>query len=224
MLFYKEPKGYIGIDIFSYIFVIANLAYFSISFVSKKINLDEVLREDYIFEWATFIFLILISVIFSMYSYKFRRHKSYLMMFAFCAIVFLFGALEEVSWFQRTLGYSGAEVIVKNNAQGEFNIHNLMIGDKSVNRLIFGKVLGVLIGIYFLIPSLVKEFSDDGRLFLKGVYFPTPYMRDLTLILITISTVYLYLDFPKQGEILEYLLSFQLLTFYMREYLKLNEL
>lgn len=223
-MFYRQSKGFVFIDIFSYLFVLANLYYFLYSFYSEKINLDVVLREDYIFEWATFFFLLFTSLTFFLFSYKFRGHKAYLILFSFFSFLFLFGALEEVSYFQRFFMFSGSDVVVSNNSQGEFNIHNLVIGQTSINKLIFGKILGLIIGIYFVVPSVVKELSREGGLFFKGLFFPTPYMRDLILILIITTTVYLFLDFPKQGEILEYLISFQLLCFFTKEFLKQKEL
>lgn len=207
------------LDLFAYVFTLTNLMYFAYLFRFDKVKLNVVLREDYIFEWATFAFLLLISLTFIIYAYQFRKYKFYFVVFVSCALVFIFGACEEVSWFQRILDFKGAEFITGNNSQHEFNLHNLKVGSFSVNKMIFGKILGILIGMFYLIPSLVKELSDSGRLFLKGIFFPTPYMKDLILCLIIISTVYLYLNFPKQGEILEYLLSFQMFSFFLREYL-----
>ncbi|MBH46958.1 MAG: hypothetical protein CME71_02175, partial [Halobacteriovorax sp.] len=111
------------------------------------------MREDFIFEWATFIFLMLCSGVFSLYLLKFKKNKFYYLFFALGMIVFLFGAFEEVSWFQRVFDFKGTNLIIDNNSQSEFNIHNLVIGGIGLNKLIFGKILGVLIGLYYLIPA-----------------------------------------------------------------------
>lgn len=223
-LFYKKTKNHIFFNSFSYLFVLGNLIYFSSIYYSKNGYLDVILREDYIFEWATFSFLLVTGFLFFFYSLRFKNHKTYFWLFLGCMMVFLFGAFEEVSWFQRVFNFSGAEIVVKNNSQGEFNVHNLMVGGNSINKMIFGKLLGILIGLFYIVPSFTKELSLSGKLFFKGIYLPTPVMKDFVLFIITVGTVYLYLDFRKQGEILEFLLSFQMLIFFLREYFSLEEL
>jgi hypothetical protein len=41
------------------------------------------------------------------------------------ALLFFFGAGEEISWGQRILGFSGPSDVITHNVQGEFNVHNL---------------------------------------------------------------------------------------------------
>ena len=209
------------LEYFSLIFILVNLAYFSYIYFTDKSYLDIVLREDYIFEWATFSFLILGSGVSFLFSFSLRKHKLYFPLFIIGAFIFLFGAMEEVSWFQRILDFKGAEIVTRNNSQSEFNLHNLMIGGVSINKVIFGKILGLILGIYYLVPVIAKEFSSTGRSLFEGIYIPTPKLIDLWTFLTTVGIVYLILNFKKQGEILEYLLSFQLLILFIREYRKL---
>lgn len=182
------------------------------------------LREDFIFEWATFAFLVLSSCVFLLYALKFKNNKFYFTAFLLGIFVFLFGALEEVSWFQRVFDYSGAQLIVEHNSQSEFNVHNLVIGGVALNKLIFGKILGIIIALYFLVPAIAKEMTNRGKSLFNGLYVPTPDMFDLIILFTIVGTVYLVLDFKKQGEILEYLLSFQLLVLFFREYLKTSRI
>lgn len=208
------------LEYFSVFFIITNLLYFSFVYFTNKTYLDVVLREDFIFEWATFAFLLLSGGICFLFSIRLKNHKLYFPLFVVGTLIFLFGAMEEVSWFQRVFDFKGAEIVTRNNSQAEFNLHNLMIGGVSINRVIFGKILGLILGLYYLVPVIAKEFSKTGRSLFEGIYIPTPKLIDLWTFLLTVGIVYLVLNFKKQGEILEYLLSFQLLLLFFREYRK----
>jgi uncharacterized protein (TIGR03382 family) len=54
---------------------------------------------------------------------------------AVLALVFAFGAGEEVSWGERRLGVGAPDALIAANAQGESNLHNLTAIDGSVDNL-----------------------------------------------------------------------------------------
>ena len=41
------------------------------------------------------------------------------------ALIFIFGAGEEISWGQRIFNVESSEYFLENNAQGETNLHNM---------------------------------------------------------------------------------------------------
>lgn len=87
------------------------------------------------------------------------------------AAALLFGAFEEISWGQRVFGWHSPDWFLRHNAQDETNLHNLVLGGIKVNRLVFGKMLGVALALYLLVlPALyrrrarVREFMDTRAL------------------------------------------------------------
>ena len=76
------------------------------------------------------------------------------------ALVFIFGAGEEISWGQRIFGWETSEAMSEINKQGETNLHNIRIGDFDINKLIFSKLLTIGIIFYLLIlPFLYDKFE-----------------------------------------------------------------
>jgi hypothetical protein len=78
--------------------------------------------EDNVFEALTAIFF-LVSAIFFVRNFLVSKNLYFLAL----AIVFTFGAGEEISWGQRLFGFETPESIDARNRQNEFNLHNLDI-------------------------------------------------------------------------------------------------
>ena len=76
--------------------------------------------EDNLYEGGTSLFLLSASILF------FISAKKNIFMILL-ALVFLFGAGEEISWGQRILGFEPPAEIKEVNVQSEFNIHNLPV-------------------------------------------------------------------------------------------------
>lgn len=157
-------------------------------------NLDEekALRlsvEDGIIEYLSGIFFFIAAII-SFYhffviksdgkGYFLRTRRNYLILFL--GLFFLFCAGEEISWGQRILGIETPEYMQRENAQKEFNFHNLYIfqgTDKELNLKsgIQYWFTGHKIFAYFwitfciLIP-LASAFVAKLRDFLKKLFFP----------------------------------------------------
>ncbi len=97
---------------------------------------------------------------------KSLKRISYLLL----ALLFFFGAGEEISWGQRLLNLSVPETISELNAQGEFNIHNLNIltkGEEETGVLyIFN--MRRLFNIFWLTFAVIIPFA---------VYFSLPASR-----------------------------------------------
>ncbi|MFH2034784.1 MAG: hypothetical protein ABIJ45_00130 [Candidatus Zixiibacteriota bacterium] len=108
--------------------------------------------EDGIVEWtgtlALFAGVILTVIrIFKLWSSAKR-------LFIFCliltALLFFFGGGEEISWGQRIFKIQSSQFFLENNAQSETNLHNLHIGDYKINKIIFSKVLLMIIVLYLV--------------------------------------------------------------------------
>ena len=72
-----------------------------------------------------------------------------------CGLVFLFGAGEEISWGQRIFNTESSEFFLKNNAQQETNLHNLVVGGVKINKLVFGKGIAIFIVLYLVVFPII---------------------------------------------------------------------
>jgi hypothetical protein len=126
------------------------------------------IREDGLAEWLTFFELLGMSI------YSFTVPSSFTQptetraarrVWLFMGALFLFGAIEEISWGQRILGIQSPEWFLRHNAQHETNIHNLVLWGVKLNKVIFGKGLTICVVIYlFLVPSFYRLNATMKRL------------------------------------------------------------
>lgn len=81
-------------------------------------------------EWLTFVALLMMSAFSFITSYALSRSEmasTAKRVWLFLGFLFLFGAMEEISWGQRVLGIESPQWFLKHNKQGETNVHNLLI-------------------------------------------------------------------------------------------------
>jgi len=119
-------------------------------------------QEDGPVEWGTAIMLFGIFVLsfyhlITLWSTKKILWKLGTFLFV---VLFLFAAGEEISWGQRIFGVESGEFFIENNAQGETNLHNLMVGETKINKIIFSQLLFLVMFLYLIItPILYRKFS-----------------------------------------------------------------
>lgn len=124
-------------------------------------------QEDGFVENLTALALLMIPILEIKRLIKFWRIKKVAWKFGVIAfiVLFTFGAGEEISWGQRIFEIETNEYFLENNAQGETNLHNLVVQDVKINKLIFSQLLGVLLFIYFVaLPPLYNKFEFIHRL------------------------------------------------------------
>ena len=120
------------------------------------------IREDGLVEWLTFVVLIVMCAFSFIMSFAFirsGREGGAKRVWLFLGFLFLFGAMEEISWGQRILGIQSPEWFLMHNRQGETNIHNLVIYGVNLNKLVFGRVLGIIVAIYMLAIPMLYRFN-----------------------------------------------------------------
>jgi len=151
----SEKSGYLFLI---FIFIISlytgftNLDYFNNSFSA----------EDGPVEWITAIMLFLISALsifhlFTLWGYKKISWKLGTILFI---LLFFFAAGEEISWGQRIFGVESGEFFQQNNAQGETNLHNLVVGETKLNKIIFSQLLMVVMILYLIVSPLLYRKTD----------------------------------------------------------------
>ncbi len=166
------------------------------------------IREDGLVEWITFGVL-LISSLFSFFmADKFKRidpESAAKGVWLFLGVLFLFGAMEEISWGQRVFGIESPAWFLENNRQQETNIHNLMIFSVNINKLVFGKILGALIAIYLIVVPALYYFNKKSRNFINRYAIPVARNYQVFLAVIVIVILQLHISrASKVGELLEF--------------------
>ncbi len=117
-------------------------------------------REDGFIEYATAAMLMSISIMSFYRLVRFWNSTPLLWKIGTLgfALIFLFGAGEEVSWGQRIFNWESSDYFVQNNAQQETNLHNMVVGETKINKLIFSKILVIVLAIYLIIlPILYRK-------------------------------------------------------------------
>lgn len=124
-------------------------------------------KEDGFAEYGTAFLLFCSSLLLISRFIKLQKYKKNLWKLGILAIalVFLFGAGEEISWGQRIFNIESSEFFKENNAQSETNLHNLVVDGKKVNKIIFSQLLTAILVIYLIItPFLYRKFEGVKKL------------------------------------------------------------
>jgi len=119
-------------------------------------------KEDGFAEYGTALFLLCSSLLLFYRFFKLYKFKKALWMVGMIglAVIFMFGTGEEISWGQRIFNVESSEYFLENNAQGETNLHNMVVDGKKVNKIIFSQLLTIILIIYLIItPILYRKFD-----------------------------------------------------------------
>jgi cell division protein FtsW (lipid II flippase) len=140
---------------------------------------EKFIMEDGIVEWATVAGLLLgAAVCFRRAARLYReRPAPFLVALVLLGLILFFGAGEEISWGQRLFEIGSPEYFKKNNAQGETNIHNLVLGGWRLNRWIFSILLSVVLFAFILLVPFLYRRKEWMRRFVNywGVPLPQTY-------------------------------------------------
>jgi hypothetical protein len=124
---------------------------------------DEVYAvEDGYVEYGTALFLFCSSLLLVYRFIKLYKLKKLLWRVGILAIilVFIFGAGEEISWGQRIFNVESSQYFLENNAQGETNLHNMVVDGKKINKIIFSQLLTAILIIYLIFtPILFRKYK-----------------------------------------------------------------
>lgn len=119
-------------------------------------------QEDGLVEYSTAIMLFSISILclyrlFTIQKGKTMTWKIGTLLFA---LLFLFGAGEEISWGQRIFNVASTKFFIENNAQGETNLHNLVVGETKLNKVIFSQLLMVVMVLYLIVSPILYRKQE----------------------------------------------------------------
>lgn len=179
------------------------LASFAFFFFAPSF-LDVYLEEDGIVEWLTVIGLL---AGFCVCIYRFIdliKVKSwwFLTVTLVLGILLFIAAGEEISWGQRILGIKSSEYFLKHNAQGETNIHNLVVNGVKINKLVFSTILIAVLGIYLVIIPLLYKVNSSVRKFMDNSGVPIARLYQI-LGFLTAFAISELLKHDRNSELLE---------------------
>lgn len=165
--------------------------------------------EDGLIEWLTVVALVASATLMLRRAWVLKGERSSLFVFTtvMAAAVFLFGAGEEISWGQRIFGIETPEWFAENNKQRETNLHNLVIGGVSVNKLVFSKILAVcLLGYLVILPWVAKK-KPAFAAFLDRAGVPLPRTWHVVVWIAVLLLTEYAVGTGKRGELREFLLT-----------------
>lgn len=161
-------------------------------------------REDGSVEYGTAVFLFIISLLCFYRLFFTSKGKSLTWKIGVLgfALLFLFGAGEEISWGQRIFEIESGEYFLENNAQQETNLHNLVVGGKKVNKIIFSQLLMLVMVIYLIVaPVLYRRKEWVKNLFDR---FAVPVVKWHHTIAFLASTILVAINPPdRKWEVYE---------------------
>lgn len=176
------------------------------SFLKDTSFYERIVVEDGPVEWITCIALAAcagLALVRFTQGITTGRKPLYLAGLLLTAMVFTFGAGEEISWGQRIFGIETPEYFMKNNNQRETTIHNLVLGGVRVNRLVFGKILAVgLVVFLFLLPWCWQKFPKF-RALAANFAVPVPKLSH-GLIYLVLALIITCIPAPTRGELHEF--------------------
>lgn len=179
--------------------VVAALIALTFYFYFTDINqFREFVREDGIVEWITVIGLLIGSLLCFYRFFTLLKNRSAWFLFVtfFVAAFLFFAAGEEISWGQRIFGIESSEFFQKNNAQGETNLHNLVVGGKKINKIIFSIGLVAVLGIYLLVFPILYRYSRGFRQFADHSAIPIPQFFHV----VCMAVVFLLTEIIRDGK------------------------
>lgn len=166
------------------------------------------LREDGWVENLTVLFLLVSCgvAIYRARDYYLSKANSAFFFWGMVAFLFFFAAGEEISWGQRIFDIETPEFFQNKNLQNETNLHNLVIGDVKINKLIFSQLLFGVMAIYLiLLRPLAGKILFINNLTAR---FQVPLARWVYVgILVFSAFAFLQINLMKDSELTEFVFA-----------------
>ena len=180
------------------------------SYVDHAAFKQYMVTEDGFTEWMTVLAFVIIFIVCARRVWVLRANRPTLFLLAtgFLALLAVFVAGEEISWGQRFIGVDSPAFFEKYNAQGETNLHNLEVYGVKINKLVFGKGVGILLLCYLLILVPAYHFKAGVRNFMDRLAVPIATNYQVAAYLLVLIVVQVLMASSKKGEMLEFAFSF----------------
>lgn len=172
--------------------------------------------EDGPVEWGTAIFLFLAAVVlFRNAGVLWRRATVPALTTAVYALVFIFGAGEEISWGQRIFDWESGEFMKEHNHQEETNLHNMVVGEKQLTKTLFGPILTLILLLYLIVLPVLYPRANWVHRVARALSVPVPHPRHAVLAVFA-SVVMLLVDLDRKWEVYELVFSLLACSIFLR--------
>ncbi|MDR2236315.1 MAG: hypothetical protein LBE92_09335 [Chryseobacterium sp.] len=182
-------------------------------FFTDSSYFDYLVQEDGFYENLTSIFLFLTS--FTLLFKFFRYQKYYGGLWKFGVLLMaaglFFGGGEEISWGQRIFHIQSSEFFKANNAQEETNLHNMVVGDVKLNKLIFSNLMSICFAIYFLVLPVLWNRAPKMKALIDKFGISVARPVHIVIFIIATGLILIPIDHSRKWEIWEY--AFALIMF-----------
>jgi hypothetical protein len=182
----------------------------AVSYIDDEYFKSVFVTEDGLMEWLTVVALAAAATVcwWRVVTLWGDKPPLSLSMTALLGLMFLFGVGEEVSWGQRILDIESPAFFQQHNAQGETNLHNLVVGGVKINKLMFGVVLHIVLLLYlFVLVPLYKRRPAVAN-FLDKFAVPIAKPYQVVSYIVVIVLVQLLMVSSRRGEMSEFAGSF----------------
>lgn len=197
-----------NLSIFEYAILTFVLLIVIIGIISFRIDpawfVDVYVVEDGLIENLTVLALLTASFTALIYRVNYAEGKGrwYKAMMVFVALAAFFVAGEEISWGQRIFDVESPGFFQANNAQQETNIHNMVVGGKKVNKIVFSQMLYGSVGLYLSLFPYLYSRKQGLKKFVDRHGIPVPQWYQSLSCLILFASI-LLIPHGKNAEILE---------------------
>lgn len=143
------------------------------------------------------------------------KHKRwwFVMTWSFFVLLFLFGWGEKVRWGQFVLELPVPLFFQQYNTQGQITFHNLKFGDFSLNKIIFGSFLALVVIIYTLVLPFLSPKYEKLNALIKTLGLPIPRPSQIAWYALIVS-IALLIPVPKKGEVVQFAGVWSFLMFF----------
>ncbi|MPS65296.1 MAG: hypothetical protein DI622_04510 [Chryseobacterium sp.] len=174
---------------------------------------EYLVQEDGFYENLTSAFLFFTSFALLIKFFKYQKYYGALWKVGvlLMALGLFFGGGEEISWGQRIFHIQSSEFFKENNAQEETNLHNMVVGDVKLNKLIFSNLMSICFGIYFLVLPILWNRSPKIKILLDKFGISVARPVHIVIFIIATALILLPINHSRKWEIWEY--AFALIMF-----------
>ena len=194
-----------AVEIAAYAFVLIVVV---IGLILSRVNREwfeeKFIVEDGFIEWLTVLGFIAGGLVCFRRVYRLRRVRSigFLALTALLGCAFLFIAGEEISWGQRIFNVETPQWMEERNTQQEMNLHNLKIGDVRINKLVFSKLVAVVMVMYFAVLMPFYGKAAVAR-WVDALAIPIPKLHHALACLVMLGLVQVLVSSSRRGELAE---------------------
>lgn len=171
--------------------------------------------EDGFIEWMTILPLVAIMVISGVRCVTLFRIRRPLFLSALVGCVFLCVFLigEELSWGQRFFALKSSDFFKAYNSQKETNLHNLVIAGRSINLIIFSRLLIAVMAGYLVVLPWLYQKKTNVRQLVNALAIPVPQLYQVVCFFLVFGLIALCPS-GRRAELLEFGSCFLLLLIF----------